>query len=255
MLEFFQLLEKGVETLGSKFWIVASAAAALGALSMAVLQTLKDLLPVRQIFHRKRINAWLEKHAKESPHKVKANATQAENDLILLATAGDVDAFYDLPLEQLCGQMNSALQVALDFPEKYGNLLWCVAHLCDEKDRNLLAPVRKELKELLEKARKDLKPEERDVVDEYAAARSRVAHQMQRAIDGLQIAEGFRWKQRMQWMAILLSIMFAMVAYAMAAEGAWAGDMGRAIVLGILAGFLAPVSRDLVAALERFRKR
>jgi len=87
--------------------------------------------------------------------------------------------------------------------------------------------------------------------DSFVDARTRVTHQVQRAIDALQITAAFRWKFILQLSSILLS-------GAIAGIGVWkfAPQAGFLAVvgIGIMGGFLAPVARDLVAALQQLRK-
>lgn len=180
------------------------------------------------------------------------DAEKAEEDLIRLATANDARAFYDLPIEQLAGQMNAAVQAALDYPMAHRDLLWCLAHLAELED--ILAILAPPL-ELLEKERDKLTPEDRRKVDTFVAARNRITHQVQRAIDGLQIAAGSAWKFRMQGWSMLLSAILGVLALVVATPKAEVGpSLGMFILTGIVAGFLAPVSRDLVAALQSLRK-
>lgn len=88
----------------------------------------------------------------------------------------------------------------------------------------------------------------------YVDARGRVAHQVQRSIDAVQIAIGSDWKCSLQAAAFIVS-------FAVAFLGIWleSGDttllkLATGSITGLFAGFLAPVARDLVAALESLRK-
>jgi len=77
--------------------------------------------------------------------------------------------------------------------------------------------------------------------------------QVRCAIDAIQSHIGFRWKRRLQILAMLLSAALGLVAlFASADPGAYP-SMGAALIVGLLAGFLAPVARDLVAAVEKWR--
>src|SRR5271163_4217312 len=74
------------------------AVAGLGTLTMAILQAIKDLTPVRQWFQRYRMLAFLKVHADLAGKEfgVKTCQCEAEREIILLATDGDRDAFYSL---------------------------------------------------------------------------------------------------------------------------------------------------------------
>src|SRR5216117_3080802 len=91
----------------------ATAMASIGVLSMAIIQAAKDMLPLRSGFQRRFLARWLRRKAAEAASGSGAppDPAAAERDLVKLATAGDAKAFYDLPIEQLCGQMNVAMQI------------------------------------------------------------------------------------------------------------------------------------------------
>jgi len=261
-----------------------AAIAAVGALSMAVIQTIKDMLPVRSRFQRFFVRRWLRNKAKLASTAWKLwmegegrawfskeqnraegieggasaeqfsrepSAERAEADLIKLATDGDGKALYDLQIEQLCGQLNAAAQVALDRPRDHTDLMRCLASLADPVDvaRVMFPP----LEAKLPRTQLDAAGQQRH--DSYVDARTRVTHQVQRAIDALQINAGFRWKFYLQLASIVLSGIFAGsgVAWFLQKSDLW-DRISAALVVGILGGFLAPVARDLVASVQQLRK-
>ena len=220
-----------------------SAMAAVGVLSMAIVQTLKDMLPLRNSYQRRFLRRWLasKRAAARSEFATHVNVDIAEHDLVRLATSGDAKAFYDIPIEQLCGQMGAALQVALDYPGKHAALLRLVAALADPEDVERLiastAPAQGE-----KRAQAD--------VD----ARARVMHHVQRAIDGLQISASYRWKLYLQIASFATSLVVTVLAVGVHAGGAPAAkDVPGIVLVGIVGGFLAPVARDLLAALQKLR--
>jgi len=257
-----------------------TAIAAVGVLSMAIIQTIKDMLPVRNWFQKYFVCRWLKQKAKGAQvaasewmsmsgaglawFKVERERTDppadnryfldspgvstAERDLFKLATDGDEKALYDLPIEQLCGQINSAAQVVLDRPIDHTDLFLCLASMADPVDAARVMFPPKEAK-----GPRPLNDEEaKKRHDNYVDARTRVTHQIQRAIDALQIRVGFRWKFSLQIASIVLSGLIAGV-------GVWTFGKGphpvlSSIGIAILGGFLAPVARDLVAALQQLRK-
>src|ERR1051326_4355691 len=93
----------------------------LSTFAMAILQTAKDLLPIRRLFHRNHLRHWFAYRCKDA-----GMCRDAEHDLVALATDGDADAFFDLATEQLCGQMSAASQVVLDAPGEHPALIQCM---------------------------------------------------------------------------------------------------------------------------------
>jgi hypothetical protein len=227
----------------------AKAMAAIGVLSMAILETAKNLLPLRRAFQRRFVRKWLGSKASEAgaANKGKApNAAAAQADLVRLATSGDADALYDLPIEKLCGQVNAAAQSVIDFPAQHEDLLRCLASLCNAADVDLLL------------SPPAGGPPGQAVVD----ARARVIHQVQRSIDGLQIAADHRWTLSLRLTSFLLCFALTLVALNVPIQSSalqsahFTGDPGSYVkffLVAIAAGFIAPVAKDLVSALQQLR--
>lgn len=220
-----------------------AAITAIGLIVMALIQSFKDMFPLRRLFHRRFVHAWL--HHKARDHAARAGhapeAGAALKDLIELATTGDEHALFDLPIEQLCGQAAAAASQSLDYPNRHEPLLRCLAASADPADLDLVmhAPQqeRSEVEAAADSARMLL-------VD----ARTRVMHQVQRSIDALQIAAGYRWKWYMQLLAFSLSYVLTVTAVLFAGSDDPIGKrLLMAIPLGLIGGFVAPVARDLVA--------
>ena len=220
-----------------------AAITAIGLIVMALIQSFKDMFPLRRMFHRRFVMAWL--HHKAHDHAVKAKRAtdprKAFDDLIQLATTGDADALFDLPIEQLCGQAGAAASQSLDYPARHEELLRCLAASADPEDVNLVMFAHEQERGEVEAAA-DTK--RMALVD----ARTRVMHQVQRSIDALQIAAGYRWKWYMQLLAFSLSYVLTVIAVLFAQSD---DSIGRrlllSIPLGLIGGFVAPVARDLVA--------
>jgi hypothetical protein len=235
-------------------WVLSLSS--IGALAMATIQTLKDLFPLRRFFQKRWIMRWLVVRAKFAPALSVGrppDPKKAESDLVRLATSQDSKAFYDLPIEQLCGQANAALQVALDDPQDHEDLIWCFGFLCDADDLNTL--LRRPARETLAKTQREMSTQEGQSVDAFSRARTRVAHQVQRSIDGLQISAGFRWKWCLQFASIVICFIFTLIGlnYYSAKMGI-SFNITNTLLMGILSGFLAPVARDLIAAVQQLRK-
>jgi hypothetical protein len=261
-------IQKFTSAIASHFIGFLTAMAGVGILTMAILQAIKDTFPVRRAFQRQWLKRWLRCKAEEAiairkkletkETDVSANPETAEADLIKLATDGNANALYDLPIEQLCGQFNAAIQVTLDSPSRHRDLLTTTASLADPKDLQLLFEPPDEAKRPVSLS----DPNQSDRRQQFIDARTRVTHQVQRAIDSIQISAGFRWKLYLQYASFGLSAVIAGLGVALFIHQPPASDKTTAFVrtvltvgvTGVLGGFLAPVARDLVAALQQLRK-
>jgi hypothetical protein len=241
------------------------ALAVIGTATMALIQAVKDVTPMRNWYQRWRLRRWLaegidearERHASlvaksngapsTSGPADSLNLDDVEADLVRLAVDGDRDALYDLAIEQLCGQVNAGLQLVIDYPTAHRALLLVAGSQANTEDLTVL----------LEADRTQFDPRNDDpeqvrARQEFADARNQVSHQLQRAVDGFQIAASYRWKWILQLLSFAVSAILAAAALSL---GSPAAQYRTATVVftAILAGFLAPVARDLTAAIQKLR--
>jgi len=240
----------GLNHLSEILWPLAALTLAIAVTATAIVQLLKELLPIRRYFQRSFLASWFSKRLAEvnapvTPEELKA----AEKDLVHLATGGDRNALYDLETPQLCGQMNAAAQIALAYPERHPELLRFLAPEADEADVNIVAQTPSFAKARSAPASSG----ESANMDELLDARNRVTHHLQRSIDALQISMGFRWKLYLQltvYTICLIASLFAILTTKGPTRFAWL----EIIVVGVVAGFVSPVISDFAGFIEKLRK-
>jgi hypothetical protein len=248
-------LQSAIAVLGNiSAWQIVGVITATGTIAMAILQLVKDLTPLRRIYQKLWLFRWIEARAgdfnqnltKSSASKTlkKVSPRAAEECMVDLATGGAARAFYELTAEQIVAQINAAAQIVLDYPKKYSDLLFVLAEGADIDDVETVIAESREGS----RSRKPATP-----APDYLEARSRVGHRIQRNLDAIQIALGSRWKFWMQIIAIALSTLLLESAV-ISIEGVHTGAILMALPIGIAGGYFAPVSRDLVAALQTLRK-
>ena len=247
-------IQQGLKAIATDIVPFLTAASAVGVLSMAFIQTLKDMFPLRTWFQRAAVAKWLAANATPSQRDPQV----AEQDLVRLSTDGDAEAFYQLPIEQLCGQINAALQVVLDYPALHTDLLYSLAFGANPDDLSLLVEASRPVRENITPAA-ELTDAQRTLMSQVADARNRVGRQAQRSVDELQISVGSRWQYWLKFASIVLSVGLATLALFLVRQGTTAALLPGQIFLGgilagVLGGFLAPVSRDLIAALQQLRQ-
>lgn len=231
------------------------AMAAIGVAAMALIQAAKDMFPLRRMFQRMRLRKWMEDGAREAEARFSAtledsagvpvNARRAWKDLVALSVDGDEDALLDLSIEQLCGQMSAAFQMVLDYPKQYRDLLLIAGSFASAADMNeILNTDRSRI------ARGEGPPTLEQI--RWADARNRLTHQLQRAVDGFQIATGYRWTYWMKVASFVISAILAAIAV-QTKGGGIISHVGVILFTAVLAGFLAPIARDLAATIQRLR--
>lgn len=256
MTEILRNISTAISGLSGTALVFAGALAIAGTISMAILQIIKELTPLRRVYQRRWLEHWFrdrserfksaaskaERDAKETlRERLPIDAQKAQSTLVELATGGEENAFYDLAIEQVVAQMNAAAQVALEYPSNYFPLLAVVSQGADVGD------VSQVLAGAVPRTRKGAAQAPLD-------ARNRVGHRIQRNLDGIQIALGSRWKLWMQITSITLTVAFVELAIATNITTFDTATFAVGVVLGIVGGYIAPVTRDLVASLQSLRK-
>ncbi len=256
MTEILKNISNGIAGLSGTALTFAGALAIAGTLAMAILQVIKELTPVRRGYQRKWLERWFrvraEKFTKDAVHagpnvvpsafleSDKFSAAKAQSTLVELATGGEANAFYDLAIEQVVAQMNAAAQIALEYPHVYFPLLAVLSQGADMED----------VVRVVARAEAGTREPEPAALD----ARNRVGHRIQRNLDGIQIALGSRWKLWMQSVSITLTVAFVELAIVTNVTDYNFATLLVGVVLGIVGGYIAPVTRDVVAALQSLRK-
>lgn len=232
-----------------------AAMAAIGVAAMALIQAAKDVFPLRRLYQRSRLHKWMTEGAHEAEVRFGAalqdptggavNARCAWKDLVALSVDGDENALLDLSVEQLCGQMSAAFQMVLDYPKQYRDLLLIAGSFASPDDINeILNTDRSRI------ARGEGPPTAEQI--RWADARNRVTHQLQRAVDGFQIATAYRWTYLMKISSFAVSAVLAMLAVQTKGSGI-ISHIGVIAFTAVLAGFLAPIARDLAATIQKLR--
>lgn len=242
-----------------------SALAGVGIISMALLQVVKDLSRIQANFNRRRIREWLQRRP----------GADCERQLLMLASGGDADALYELQAPGLMGQIAMASRVAVAYPRQYELLLRALAGPDSDEDISTITNAARE-----DEQRRQDRLERRSAPDAAAAsdvderrreqvlidveqARTRLAHMIERNIDALQIKVSSRWERWNKLWAFVCSWLVTVVAFSLyfyvsndgleVSPAAAASLVVTTFAAGIFAGFVAPVAKDLVAALQRLR--
>lgn len=253
MKEILKSISDGIDGLSGTALGYAGALAIAGTLAMTILQVLKELTPIRRFYQHWWLKDWFSVRAEKftdeamkarpdmnSAGRLPVDAVKAQSILVDLATGGEANAFYDLALEQVVAQMNAAAQIALEYPDRYFPLLAVLSQGADIDD---VARV------VAQAAAETPKPDPAAL-----DARNRVGHRIQRNLDGIQIALGSRWRLWLQLVSITLTVLFVELAIVANVNKYDWKTLLVGVILGIVGGYLAPVTRDLVAALQNLRK-
>ncbi len=265
--------------------------AAIGVIVMASIQAVRAIVPVRSWFHRHRVSVWLgrapDKFKKPQHFKprmrerlteapwlgeyIKPDTTEEDilHRLLQLTTAEGEDrpsvsrAFFDMPLEQLCGQISAGAERAIVDPRANGDILLRFANAAGEEDVLSFFKAHDELNGT--RADTGIKSPEPDFsfgvepapsrerrTETFMRARASVEERVRRSIDCLQIESGFEWRRRLRVIAVTLAAALGLTAALIANQ--FLASVPAAIASGIVGGFFAMLARDLTAIVERLRR-
>jgi len=258
-------IQQALDRSSAHLWPIATALAAVGVAVMALLQAIKDVTRIHDRFDRWMVRSWLWKQAALAP-KVQDSRREAQrapfpgsaelarkafDQLVALSTGGDPAALFALEAPRLVGQLSAASQIVADHPDQYPELFVCLGARATESD----------LREMLfyEPPKGELTPEQKQAETAFVDARNRIQHLVQRTLDGLMVGLEYRWAWANQGFVLALNVLLVswllwkplLARY----EGNWWSALMTALGLGAFSGFVAPVAKDAVSAIQQLRAR
>jgi len=272
-------VKDAMEAMTSDLLGIAVLVAGIGALAMAVLEAVKAMLPLRARFHRDEIERWMKGEHRSLDAKLMGvgftdlpsagRPTGAFKQLLDLAIGGAEyqTALFEQAPEKMFGQIQAAVNVAMDFPQVAPDLYEFLTRDPDSpragmariamqrtdanrKDQDVWRGFAADLNAGRVNPRTEV-PAEKAKYLEANQARQRLDNLVRRRLDALQTRIAYRWGRYNQFAAFFLAVLFTVIAL-------WHVPHlnGLAIaVLAVVAGFLAPPAKDLAAALSNIRYR
>jgi hypothetical protein len=259
------------------------ALAAVGGLSMALIEAAKKLLDSRTKFQALRWTRWvmrtpLDRTLSGAPQ---ASHTRAMGEIIQLCTGVTAEeassaaaeliarrghlglghAFHTVPahalfaleLPRMMGSVQDAADIALSSPTEYPDLyqLMTVGAKLDDVERWYSEGS----SALVSIADLNPTPEQRQAVKEHAERFARLRQIVKRKLDGFQLYTGDRWASWNQTAANALGIVAMFIVLMWVQRNAVGASISfpTLIVFSLLGGILSPVAKDLVSALKRVK--
>ena len=229
---------------------------------MALWQVVKDLFLLHKSFNISLVKEW----AADGADPVDDAGATVENLVKLVAVGNKArEALYSLNTAQLVGQLQAAGRIAVADPIQHQEVLKFLVGVPNrDLARTFIEYARSESDQNSEATQQEtsLLAEERRQ-RAMALCRDQVDHYVQRRFDALQMRADWKWARLNRLAAIVLSIVITWAALGMAGQapssgstlGLVAGSGLVALVAGAIAGFIAPVAKDLVRAVRALRGR
>jgi hypothetical protein len=174
----------------------------IGIATMASIQSVRAIYPVRGLFHELYISRWLRPTVPEQLPMQPDELRKPLSKLLSLAVATDSRALFDLPAEQLLAQLGAAADIVVTYPVDHRGLLLVLAGEAGWKDTT----------NFIENFGKKFGADSSLPDPVYVDVRNRVAQHIQRRLDGLHISMGRQWRLILRLTAIAIATLFAFVA-------------------------------------------
>jgi hypothetical protein len=218
------------------WWWFLLLSLAYGLTGMALMEFIKDMR-LRRSFNRTEIIRRLKD-------------ASLRKELIALATAGDENAFFDLPIDKLAGQVNAAALAVLENAKDHEALLRVMARGASESDISTV--VTSDTSQWKSQSLDKLQPTSAEAMAKFNDARTRVAHHVQRTIDALQISVSNKWRRKLQLLSLLLSVVIGVIPILLLWKpGTHVDLIAISVSAAILGGFLAPLVKDVLAQAQQ----
>ena len=234
-----------------------AALVALSGLTMSLIQVGKELFFLRFHYHHMQTVRWLYNLTRKEARsmigkKISSNADgkagpfpdpELEDELLRITSAGNAVALYDAELENICVQLSAATQFLVDYPSQSKALLRAIARNADDDDLNLIV-----------EADDPDDPSALDPVRRQRVfdARNRVRALTHRSVESFKLLTASEWRRGLQLASFIISVLIAGLALVMTA--ALLERPLTVVATALIAGFLAPVARDLLAAMQQLRR-
>ena len=267
------LLQTAVEKFSDFLLRYFVALAAVGALAMALIELFKKVRHQETRYHARSVTRWMTDPQRldraEQPdmaslasyaqllHLTTGIALEdAQNAVRTLVARGGVDAgpvwvpsraeyaLFALPLERMMGQIQSAADMALNTPAKYGPLYKFLTSGASDDDVAAWLKSADEMPQGPNVDRRDAKAR----ADLY----SRLNQAAKRKLDAFQLFTEQRWVNRNQAAANTVGVLIMFFAL----WTVWTDhrNLWMIVPLSLIGGMLSPIAKDIVAALRKVRQ-
>ena len=214
--------------------------AAVATITMTFLEVIKSIFRIRFSFNRNQVKSWL-------------SDSESFNELLIL-TVTDIDiidqeALFDQPIDKMMAQVQSAVNIAVDFPDTYIKLYQFFTNVpIGSEDERTDAQVWKEFITRSD-GLDNLNPSKPDV-QRATRARARIDHFVSRKLDAFQTRSSYLWARKNQYYSVVASAVFlAGLLIYLRVPIIWAA------LLAIFGGMMAPFAKDIVSSLSGLRTK
>lgn len=242
--------------------------AAIGTITMAIIELYKSVRNSRLHFHKKRTWLWLhadndstaysEMLSLATGHPIKDTFVTPQTVGFARSAIGEVhfsDVIFDQPTDKMMGQMQAAVNIVLDFPNRYPALY---AFLTGSESARILHEDAQLWLTYCNKVSTGVvangigAEENKQLGRDAAQARARLANLVARKLDGFQNETQYLWAEYNQRASVVIGTVFLLYVLTHF-EATYSGKplgIGAILLLSVFGGMISPFAKDIVSALS-----
>jgi len=251
--ELLRMMSNNLAAVAENVTDTALLLVAVATVSMTFLELVKALSRARLYFHRWQIRSWIRTQAAKG-----ADTDRIWKELLILAAGipENESALFDQPSGKLMGQIQAAVNVALDFPTRYAALYKFLRAAPDDEPPGDDG----QLWMRFTAAKYGFAPDDAASAESLSERDSRRAsarraldgNLIARKLDALQTRIEYLWARANQLLSVLLGAF--LLLYLLLQSNAWDFTL-QAAFMSLLGGMISPFAKDIVAALAGLRRK
>lgn len=293
--ESVETLSEALQNISDRVLKYAILLAAVGTVSMALIELFKSFFNVRMLFNSWRVDGWIRDANENAYRDLIALASGSKLPLepepswfgtvkriiapkgaprphigeifspigwligFLLGQVDSSNVLFDQPSEQMAAQFRAAIAVVLEYPHLHEELY---RFLAEADEGTPFSDATDEGRWFLFKKSADTAQADEGTARLASEARKRLTGAVMRRVDTFQAETQSLWTELNQRMAVIVGIAVALIVQLVVLpsdgtgqDGPGAADWARMILLSVVGGMVAPFAKDIVSALSGMRTK
>jgi hypothetical protein len=220
--------------------------AAIGAISMTLVQLFKELTPIRTKWQKHWFTEWLQKYEKD-PNSTKnpfmenykcEDPPSLIDELADVAAGGESKYLYEQSGDDLTKSVLRAAPIIIDEPDRYPRLITRLVWGLAEADMGVLA-------------QGPIAPKDPNL---YLDARARALRRIERNLEGASLLLTSKWRFITQTAAIAATTIVVLLSVGLTGRMSVA-TLLASVPIALVGGYFAPITKDLLATIQAFAAR
>lgn len=233
-----------IRSLAEPDWVSTfGTLAAIGAISMTIVQLFKELTPIRTKWQKHWFTEWLQKYdldptSTKNPFMDKYKCDDPPplvDELADVAAGGESEYLYEQSGDDLTKSILRAAPIIIDEPDRYPRLITRLVWGLAEADMSVLA-------------QGPIAPMDPNM---YLDARARALRRIERNLEGASLLLTSKWRFITQATAISATTIVVLLAVGLTGHMSVTTFLAS-VPVALVGGYFAPITKDLLATIQAF---